>query len=230
MEERKITMKNIFTLLLAFVLLFCCANAETVFVTISNGQGELVVAAEAFDVNDADGDGALSIYDALFAAHDERFEGGAQAGFMAANTDHDNSIQRLWGEENGGSYGYFVNNISAYSLSDPIQEGDSLHAFAYTDLECWSDTYSYFNFEITDISAGESISLQLNMQSYDADWMPVVDPVAGAMILIDGISSEIITDETGAAAIVFNQPGTYVLSAVSEEVNLVPPVCIVNVK
>ena len=59
-------MKKLACMVLAAILICTFAMAETVFVTISNDQGELVVAAEPFDVSDADGDGVVSISDALF--------------------------------------------------------------------------------------------------------------------------------------------------------------------
>lgn len=49
---------------------------------------------------------------------------------------------KLWGTENGGSYGYYVNNVSTWSLTDPVDEGDYVNAFVYTDLTTWFDTYA----------------------------------------------------------------------------------------
>jgi len=230
MEERKITMKNIIILVLTLVLLCAFANAETIYVTISDGQGKLALAYEAFEVSDTDADGAITICDALVSAHEAAYAGGAEAGFKTMDTDYGISLQKLWGEENGGSYGYYVNNASAYSLTDPIQDGDSVHAFAYTDLESWTDTYSYFDCESIEIAAGEEIVLQLSLQLYDANWNTVVEPVSGAEITINGENSASFTDESGNVRLTFDQPGKYIVSAVSETINLVPPVCIVNVK
>lgn len=51
----------------------------TVYVTISDA-GVLKVAQEPVAVTDGDGDGALTVHDALLAAHDALYQGGAEAG------------------------------------------------------------------------------------------------------------------------------------------------------
>ncbi|MBO7666544.1 MAG: hypothetical protein J6S70_03845, partial [Clostridia bacterium] len=99
---------------------------------------------------DADADGVLTISDALYAAHEAAYEGGAAAGFAAATTEYGLSLTKLWGVENGGSYGYFVNDNSAMSLADPLSDGDEVVAFIYTAAD-WSDAYSFF-----DVKSGKS--------------------------------------------------------------------------
>ena len=227
---RSIIMKKFFCVLFALLLIAASAAAETVYVTISDGQGKIVLAHEAVDVADADSDGALTVYDALYAAHEAHFEGGAEAGFAAGDMGYGLSLTRLWGEENGGSYGYYVNDASAYSLTDPLAEGDRLHAFVYTDLESWSDLYCFFSeAEVIECTPGENVSLTLNVQTYDADWNAVVSPMEGATLTIDGEDAQVITDAEGIAQLSFGETGVYLVSARSDEAVLVPPVCIVNV-
>lgn len=222
-------MKKIVCLL--FVLMICStAVAETVYVSISDGSGQAVVAHMAVDAVDFDDDGTVTLCDALYAAHEAAYKGGAEAGFGSAVSDYGMSITRLWGVEQDSGYGYYVNDASAYSLADPINEGDSLYAYVYSDLEGWSDTYCYFQQAIIDASAGEEIALTLTMQSFDANWNPVEMPVEGAAITIDGKNCGMITDAEGNAAIVIDNPGEYLISASSEAVTLVPPVCIAKVK
>ena len=206
------------------------AIAETVYVTIADGQGQLVMVNAAIDVTDVDADGALTINDALYAAHEAAYEGGAEAGYAAADAGYGLSISKLWGEENGGSYGYYLNDVSAYSLLDPVADGDYLNAFVYTDLEAWSDLYCTFGYREVVADAGANIILTLNMMTFDENWNPVSLPVEGAILTIDGEDSEVVTDAEGKAQFTIEAAGEYLISARSDSAILVPPVCIVTVK
>lgn len=218
-------MKNLFSMLLVFAMLFGCAFAQTAYVTISNGQGELVMANAPVEVSDTDEDGAVTISDALFAAHEAAFEGGAAAGYEAADAGYGLSISKLWGEANGTSYGYYLNDAYVLSLGQPIADGDSVQAFVFTDLEAWSDTYSYFSLRFADAAAGEAFEITLCALVYDADWNLNSVPVSGAVITIDGADSEFVTDAEGRVSVVIDAAGEYLLSAHSDEMNLVPPAC-----
>lgn len=215
-------MKKYFGIVLAIALLCSAAFAETIYVTISDDQGNLALAYEAVNAADIDGDGTININEVLTAAHDQAYPGGSAAGYEALDLGYGLSMNRLWGIENGGSYGYYVNNASAISLLDPISDGDALYAYAFTDLETWSDTYSYFDHATMD--AASAFELVLNAQSFDADWNPITLPVEAAVITVNGEDSTFITDAEGRATIEL-APGEYVISARSESMTLVPPVC-----
>ena len=219
-------MKKLACLILALVLILSVAIAETVFVSISDDQGNIAVAGAAFDVSDADGDGVVSISDALFAAHEARFEGGAAAGYEAGDVGYGLSLLKLWGIENGGSYGYYINNASPISLADAISEGDQIYAYAYTDLEAWSDTYSYFD-TFRAVNSGE-LQLTLSAIVFDENFAPVATPVEGAVITIDGEATEFVTDANGSVTVTLGDAEEYLISAHSETMTLVPPVCIVS--
>lgn len=201
------------------------AYADTsVYVTISNDEGKLVVEDRAVDVTDADGDGALTINDALIAAHDLCYSQGAAGGYEAVNGDYGLSISKLWGVENGGSYGYYLNNASAWSLADPVNDGDHLNAFVYTDLTAWSDTYCYFDkYEYT--SSDGEVALTLSAAAFDADWNPITVPVEGADITVNGEKVGAKTDANGKVSLKFTGDGDFIISAVSDTQTLVPPVC-----
>lgn len=203
-------------------------EAITVTVTISSA-GQLVAAQTPVTVTDMDADGALTISDALIAAHDALYEGGAEAGYAAQAGDYGLSLTKLWGVENGGSYGYGVNNITAWNLKDPVADGDYVYAFSYADLTGWSDCYSYFDTPAATAEAGE-VTLTLFYIGYDADFNPVELPVAGAAVVINGEASQYVTDEDGRATVRFDGAGTYVVSALSDTLTLVPPVCTVTVE
>lgn len=225
-------MKKFLATLLALLMLVSLTafaeEAPTVFVSISDDTGALVMAYQPVPLTDADADGALTICDALMNAHAAAHPDGAAA-FAAVSTEWGLSMSKLWGVENGGSYGYCVNDASAMSLVDPLKEGDHVKAYAYTDLTAWSDTYCYFAAPVAAGTVNGEIALTLSANGYDANWNPVINPVAGAVITVNGEKTETVTDENGNAVLTLAEAGTYTVSAVSDSMTLVPPVCIVTV-
>jgi len=227
-------MKKIASLILALVFLFSLGYAEVapegvnVFVSITNDENELVLAYEPVFVTDQDNDGKITIADALSEAHALKHENGAEA-FSYAQTEYGLSLTLLWGVDNGGSYGYMVNDASPLSLSDEVKDGDHVKAYAFTDLIAWSDTYSFFSKPACEIKAGETVSLALSAAGYDEMWNPVVLPVEGAKVMVNGEESNVVSAEGGAVELTFEKAGVYVVSAVSETMNLVKPVCVVTV-
>ena len=223
-------MKKFNTLILTLALTLTAlpsyaADSAQVKVTIANG--DLKLAAQTVVVSDADGDGALTINDALIAAHEAHYAGGAEAGFSTAKTEFGLSMTKLWGAENGSGYGYQVNNASAMSLVDPIQDGDYIAAYVYTDTTNWSDTYCYFDAASVSASAGEEFTLTLSASGFDENWAPITLPVAGASITLDGKPTGFVTDADGKVTLSLTEGG--VLSAVSDSQTLVPPVCLAEI-
>jgi len=220
-------MKKLIAIVLA-VMLFCSAAlAENVYVSISDDQGKLLLTALEVNATDVNNDGVVSIYDALFAAHEAAYEGGAEAGFKTEDTEFGLSMLSLWGVDNGGSFGYYVNNNFVYSLLDAVTDGDHVQAYAFTDLETWSDTYSYFDRLFVD--GANEFELTLTALGYDADWNIIAIPVEGAVITLNGAATEFITDAEGKASVSLSSDGEYVISAYSDNMTLVPPVCIAKV-
>lgn len=200
-----------------------------VFVTISDQDGKLVLAREEIVVRDADGDGVWTVNDALLCAHEAKFEGGL-SGYAFEATAYGLSMTKLWGVENGGAYGYYVNHMAAMSLADPIAHGDLICAFIYTDVEAWSDTYCYFDVDHTVVVGDDPLALTLAASGYDENWNPITVPVAGATILINGVETAFVTDEEGKVVLQFDGAGYCVVSARKDGVTLVPPVCGVAVR
>lgn len=219
-----------FLLLLAMLALPAAfaEEAPLAFVSISDDTGTLVLAHMPVTLADLDGDGAVTICDALTAAHGTYHSQGTEA-FLAEKTEWGLSMYRLWNVENGGSYGYCLNDAFAMSLLDPVKAGDHVKAYAFTDLSGFTDTYCFFDASVMAAKAGETISLTLNAAGYDEAWNPVTLPAAGALITVNGVSTDVITDENGSAALTLTGAGTYVVSAVSDTQTLVPPVCMVKI-
>lgn len=205
------------------------AKTADVYVTIADGEGELALVQEKITVTDIDNDGTLTIDEALYAAHEAKYEGGAAGGYSSyVHPDYGLSLETLWGNDSG-NFGYYVNNASAWSLADEVKTGDYINAFVYTDA-AWGDTYCYFDKNIVETKAETEVTLTLFYAGYDAEWNPVALPVANATITVDGVATEYKTDAEGKVTLKIAEAGTYVISATSDTQILVPPVCKLNVE
>ncbi|MBQ8248751.1 MAG: hypothetical protein IJY93_02555 [Clostridia bacterium] len=197
---------------------------DDVYVTIA--KGGIVLAYEDVDLRDADNDGTLTVSDALYLAHEEKYNGGASAGFASEMSDYGLSLTKLWGDESG-SFGYTVNNVSCMSLADPVKAGDHIVAYVYTDTATWSDIYCYFDKAELDINENAQFTLALTMNTYDAEWNTVQIPVEGARITINGNTTDYVTDANGKVTLSLTDDA--IISAVSDTMTLVPPICSVDV-
>ena len=205
------------------------AEPQTVLVTIADKNGEAVLKLAEITATDLDEDGKVTIYEALKAAHATCPNGGAD-GFAAEVGQYGLSMVKLWGDENGGSFGYHVNDASAWSLADEVHTGDRIVAFAYTDLTGWSDTFCYFDQVIATKPAGETVEITLTAIVYDmtvGDMAP--KPVEGAKILVNGVDSGLVTDDAGKATLTL-EIGVNEISATSETMTLVPPIAKITVE
>lgn len=189
-----------------------------VYVTISD-RGTIAAALKEITVKDEDEDLMLTVNDALIAAHDELFEGGAKEGYATEYTQYGLSITKLWGEKNNGSFGYYVNHDFVYSLTTELKKGDVVAAYSYKDAATYSDVYTFFT-----VVNEKKERYQLNAITFDSNFEPVAVPVANAVITVDGKETKIKTDENGEFTLPKEKPGKYLLSAVSDEQIIVPPV------
>ena len=222
--------KRILTLALAFMLLaltvFCFSSCGEekgpfVYVTVADENGEIVARYEKVAYTEG-----LTVDGALAALHAKKCEGG----YASVKSEYGISMTKLWGVENGGAYGYDVNNSFPESLADTVKEGDHVYAFVYTDTVGYSDTYAFFSAPAAEAAKGESLELTLSSAGYDASWAPVTLPVEGAKIFADGVATDIVTDSNGKATVKFDKKGTYVVTAEHGTLNLVTPFVIVSVK
>lgn len=218
---KKLTSITLAVLLALSLIVFTGCSSETVKVTIADGS--LVMTVEEVKLKDMDGDGALTINDALIAAHDKKYPGGSEAGYASATGEYGLYITKLWGDESG-AYSYYQNGISAMSLADPVTDGSRINAFIYQDQTGWSDTYCEFsNFAMT-VEAGANITVCLEGYGFDENFESVKFPVAGAEITIDGAPTGVLTGEDGCAEISAGEKGDYIISAISADSIIVPPV------
>ena len=232
--KRIITLITMLSLLLA--LLTIGASAEnatakseeiaTAYVTIAV-KGELVTTQLAVVLQDLDGDGSITVNDALCAAHEKAYTGGAAAGYGYYESDYGLSMSKLWGDESG-AYGYYLNNAFCQSLADPIKDGDRITAFVYASAD-FSDVYTYFDVSAKTISLGEEITLTLMAAGYDENWNPITYPVEGATLTFGGNKTGFVTDAEGKVTVTPDTSGAHTYSAVHGEMAIVPPACVITV-
>lgn len=183
----------------------------TVSVTVADANGTLVLANEEISLRDADGDGVLTVYDALVCS-------GEQQGKDLFATGQ-------WGEQTG-DYGCYINHRAVESLTDAVEDGDLLYAFVRTDA---SVAYCYFDASRASVAGEKTLTLTLQAVNCDADGNSSVSPVADAVIQIDGKDTAFSTDEEGKVTLQFDGSGSCIVSARKDGVALVPPVCAVAV-
>ena len=189
--------------------------------TISNA-GTLTVPAQSVTVTDRNGDGKFDLDEALYAAHEAYYEGGAAAGYRSAESDYGLSMEKLWGADSG-AFGYYLNDQFAMSLLDEVKAGDRVAAFVYSDAVSWSDSYCYFDqTNMQDAKQGDEVSLKLSKFTFGADGSASAVPASGAYITIDGKKTAYQTDENGAVRVRLDQAGEQIISAVSDQDVLVP--------
>lgn len=232
-------MKKLLSLILSTLLLLAAfgtvavaaeksTDGITVYVTVAKG-GELALTREAITVTDADKDNSITISDALYCAHEAKYEGGAAAGYNAYTGDYGLSLGKLWGD-NSGNFGYWVNNATAWSLADTLKDGDSLSACVYVGTYPNLEDYAYFDVATASAKQGDSISLTLSKLGYDADWNTVTLPVEGATITVNGEATDYKTDADGKVTVTLDKSGTLTISAVCEASAINPPVCVATVE
>ena len=123
-----------------------------------------------------------------------------------------------------------VNDTSPLSLLDEITDSARITAFIYQDTVSWTDSYSYFDKLTATVKAGESVTLNLSYLYTDyATWETSVKLGEGAKITVNGTETDITVDMNGNATVKLNEAGTYLISATSD-LNLVAPICVVNVE
>ena len=190
--------------------------------TIADKTGKLVLAAETVKVRDVDNDKMFTVHDTLTCAH-EQYYGSADGYKAEASAVYEGlSLVMLWGQTNNYCFMYYRNDVSCWSLLDPVEEGDRLNAFAFKDTPACSDSYTFCSPNTAEVKTGEGLKLTVKKAGYDAMWNPVELPAAGATITVDGKATRFVTDENGEVEILILKPGEHIVSITSDSEILVP--------
>lgn len=205
-------------------------NPATAYITIVDSKGEFQTAYEPITFRDVNKDKVLSVYDILYTAHRSKHPDGVDA-FGAEETQYGLSLTKLWGEENNGSFGYFVNAEPAMDLAHKVENGDHVVAFCYTDTKQNSDRFCWFDINRAFVDDGKNVELTLSTYDMDENGDTVVVPVVGATLLFDGEKTAYKTDSNGYVEMPLSHPKKdHIISAVGDNELLVPPVVDIIIK
>lgn len=209
------------------------ADPVEISVTISN-KGTLVMAQKTVTVIDRNEDGKLDVDEALYAAHEAGFTGGAGAGYGSAVGDYGLGVTKLWGVKTTTA-GYWLNDASCWSLEDEVNAGDYLVAWVYQS-ESWADSYAKWDSTSTSATSGTALTVSLQKAGYD-EGNTVFAAMSGATIKAYGsdlTQKDVCTvrdNGDGSYAVTFTTAGEYYLVATGNaETILVPTVCKVSVE
>ena len=182
-------------------------------------------------VKDIDKNGVLTYDEALIAAHDEYYNGGAIAGYATADSEqYGKYITKFWGDTSG-AFGYWRNSDSCQGLSDEVKANDKLTAFVYKDKDNFSDAYT--KFETTSYTSYVDNMFTLFM--YKSSWNGSLDKqeftrTPEFKLAVYDENYKLVPEEeyglkVGSAgqSVTMRKEGTYYLVAMSTEDNLLVP-------
>ncbi|MDD6483644.1 MAG: S-layer homology domain-containing protein [Clostridiales bacterium] len=255
--------KRIFSLILSLAVILgmtqipVIADTEAmVYFTVSNkgilaaDRDENAAANLEVTVKDLNGDGKLTYDEALVAAHDEY---NSKDGYSAQINPGYTSVTKLWGVDTYNTL-FFINNEGINNVAvDTVSQGDRLTASVNKDDEYYADWYTFFDSDFITVRAGEEFELtlkgHLGMAYTDEEKADIALPDVeigtwenGSFAALDGKK----TDADGKAALSFDSPGTYYVTAsgtvesevfdwateqtVTHDCPIIAPVCVVTVE
>lgn len=197
---------------------------------LANAKDESLMALKDVTVKDLNNDGILTYDEALKAAHDVYFEGGAEAGF--ATTEDGKYISKLWGTE-GNAFGFWQNDISSTALTDEVKADDYLTAFIYKDKEGYSDSYTKFDQKEYEATTEKAFPVSVKKAGYDAKYNVVFSDCENAVLQAYDSTFKALAAEDytiDGYNVTFHKAGTYYLvTGGTDDLNLVPAVAKVTV-
>ena len=180
-------------------------------------------------VKDLDGNGKLTVDEALTAAHDAYYDGGAASGYgTAVSEQYGAYISKLWGDESG-AYGYLDNDVFCYSLDDEVKANDNLVAYVYKDATGYSDAYIRFGAKQYTTEEDSPIAVEIEKAGWDGTFTSLDGVQLTACDLsFQPVDQDIYTVD--GYDVTFSKAGTYYLTASgTESLNVVPAVAKVTV-
>lgn len=193
--------------------------------------------ADAIGYNDADG--GVTVYDAIVTAHVALFG----EDFMTyAPIEYSNAMLKQSFGENSTALTYHINGGiddgtgNYYNLDTVLNEGDYVEYAFYQDASFYSDKYTRFDKRTASLQQGDSLTLTLSVETYDAanNWALTYLPAADMQITVDGADVG-KTDANGQITLNFNKLGTFGVSATGQygddydDYEIFAPYCTVTV-
>lgn len=239
-------MKKIISLILSMVITLStlCVTAfgteygTTVYVTVSkygeiaNDKNSNPIAITPIELS---GKETYNLDDVFSAVHTQLYEEGI-SGYETAEGDYGLYVVKFWGDTSGNfTYQMNFGEEDVWGPTHEIEDGDYIEF--YINKSLYPDTEVYTRFDKTSVRTqpGESVDLTLLQEEYTADGLAFTS-CTDAIITINNIPTENITNEDGQATVSFDDCGEYVVSAIKtklvneETVTAIEaPVCVVTV-
>ncbi len=240
-------MKKIISIILSTVITLStlCATAFgtesdgiTVYVTVSK-YGEMVndknsnpIAVTPIELS---GQETYILDDVFKAVHTDLYEDGI-SGYETAVGDYGLYVIKFWGDTSG-NFTYQVNfgEEEVWGPTHEMENGDYVEFCINKSVYPDTEVYTRFDKKNAEIQPGETIDLVLSQGEYAANGLSF-SPCTDALITINGITTEIVTNEEGQASLCFDECGKYIISAIKtklvneETVTAIEaPVCMVTV-
>lgn len=203
-------------------------NPIKLYVTISD-KGNVVMVQEELTVTDTNDNGRFDVDDALVAAHEAGYTGGAASGYASSDGSFGLSIDKLWGDESG-LFGYWLNDAMCSSLEDEVKNGDYLAAFVYMKSD-YSDKYA--KFDSREYTSEGELTVTLTQAGFDMTTYSVVfTELSTADITVRKLDSKtraavdytVKNNGDGTYTIIFTESGEYVIIASESDLPIVPAV------
>ena len=190
-------------------------SADGVIATSSDGDA---MADKPVTVKDLNGDGVLTVDEALKAAHNAYCPGGYESSLGTYGSGY---VTKLWGVTNKG-YLFYVDNVplskGVQDSSSKVEEGSHLYASILQDETHWADWYTYFDKTTATVEAYSDLTLKLSGFLGMGEGAPAASAVSGVSVgtwvdgkfkAIDGLT----TGKDGTVTVSFEEAGTYVITA-----------------
>ena len=205
---------------LGVILCGCGTKADpknAAYVTLTD-QAELAkdksgnyIAARALEIPEA----GTTVGDLIKQLHKDLFKDG-EAGYATTTGQYGETITKLWGVENGGSYGYYVNGNMSMGLTDPVKPGDRVDVFVYKDAAGYSDAFIYMEAEAN----GAEVKVTVKAMGFDANWNPVMKELPNTKIYYADngklVDTGAVTGADGTATFTLKN-GTYRLVGINTD-------------
>ncbi|HBI85234.1 MAG TPA: hypothetical protein DDX71_02945 [Ruminococcus sp.] len=200
------------------------ADSVRITVEICTRMEDNELAPSPLTVCDADRNGTIDVYDAMYLAHERYFpDSAANSGFWDVNSTF---VHELY-DKNGRMR--CVNQAAAEAgTEDPrfrtdLQEGDSLTIYAQDIMSSFIGL-EILNGEMQQYSLADPLptgtTLTVRAMQYET-YVRDPKPASGITLLLNG-SYAATTDQDGKAALTFGQAGKYALTARQDDSNVYP--------
>lgn len=208
------------------------ANGIEIYVTIAN-KGKVTVAQEKITVVDRNADGVYSVDEAMYAAHEAYYPGGASAGYASSLGPYGTQFDKLWGDTSY-NFGYNNNHAMCMSADDALHAGDYLVAFVYQVMAYpMMDVYARFAENSYEVKANDKVDVTLQTGGYDAQYNLVYTAKSGATVKlydentkeVDAAKYQVSDNGNGTYSVKVTEEGTYKLIATENTTPIVPAVC-----